>query len=361
MAEEDKDSKTEEPTERRLSKARDDGDVANSTEVRNLFALFGGLVALIAMVPYVMSGITAAIRRFVAQADSIRVDTPESVIRQLSALVGEVAFYLALPMSLFVVLAILSSVWQVGLLFTPKKMTPKLSNISPIAGVKRLFSWNQVLETLKGLLKVIIVGLLLWLVIWPQMPHPSQILDMPLPVVLDILRDLLILLFLTVTLLMVVIAAADLAWQRYSHRKKLKMTKKEVKDETKDIEGNPQVKAKIRQIRYERHRQRMMAAVPRSDVVITNPTHYAVALRYDMETMGAPVLTAKGVDFLARRMRELAVTHEVPVVENPPLARALYKQGKVGHPIPAGLFKAVAQMLASIYHLARERGRAWAV
>ncbi|SDH56971.1 flagellar biosynthesis protein FlhB [Roseospirillum parvum] len=357
MAEEDKDSKTEEPTERRLGKAREDGDVPMSTEVRNLFALFGVTVALATMAPLVVGWIGRALTRYVEHADSIRVDTPSNVIDQTFGTLGEVALALALPVSLFVALAILGSVWQVGLLYTPKKMIPKLSTISPISGFKRLFSMNQVVEVGKGLLKVIIVGLLLWLIIWPQMPHPSQILDMALPATMELLRDLLLLLFLTVTLLMVVIAAADLAWQRYSHRKKLKMTKKEVKDEHKDVEGNPQIKAKIRQIRFERHRQRMMAAVPRADVVITNPTHYAVALRYDMETMGAPVLTAKGVDYLARRMRELAVTHEVPVVENPMLARALYASVEIDQEVPPEHYKAVAEVIGYVMRLRGGAGR----
>jgi flagellar biosynthetic protein FlhB len=267
----------------------------------------------------------------------------------------KIAIFLAFPMFVLVVAAFLGTWGQIGFVYTPKKIEPKLTNISPISGFRRLFSTTSLVEAGKGILKMAIVGGLIGFLVLPAMSHPDKLIDQSLEATLGELHRLIVMILLLVVLVMVALAAADYIYQRWSHKEKLKMTKQEVKDEHKEQEGDPKVKNRIRALRMERHRQRMMAAVPRASVVITNPTHFAVALQYDIDAMGAPRVVAKGVDYLAKRIRQVAESHDVPIIENPPLARALYAAVEVDQEIPQEHYKAVAEVIGYVMRLKGKR------
>ena len=255
---------------------------------------------------------------------------------------------LALIVGLFVVAAIASSLVQHGFLFAPERIKPTLSKISPISGAKRLFSLRSLSELAKGVVKLLIVGGIAVAIIWPILSTLAIAPLSPISAGLDLLYGTVIKVLLGVVAALSVMALADTAYTRYEHIKKLRMTKEEVKDEHRQTEGDPHVKARLRAIRNERARQRMMQAVPNADVVITNPTHYAIALEYEAEAMAAPRVVAKGVDLLAQRIRDVATEHDVPLIENPPLARALYDGVDLGHEIKPEHYKAVAEIIAFV-------------
>ncbi len=347
---EDKDSKTEEPTAKRLGKARSEGDVPQSQEVKSFAMLLAGLVVFGTMAPWIASDLAQYLSAFLERPHTIPFEQ-EGIRLMVVEVAKTVAFLLALPMATFIAAAIISGIALNGLLWTPKKLQPNLSQLNPIQGAKRFFSSQTLVEAAKGVAKIIIVGVLVAFLIVPMFRHPDQVVDQELIITLSEIHWLIILVLFLVVLIMAIIAIADWTYQKWHHKEKLKMTKQEVKDEHKEAEGDPKIKSRIRALRLERHRQRMMAAVPSANVVITNPTHYAVALKYDMDDMHAPLLVAKGVDYLARRIRQIAEEHDVPLVENPPLARALYAAVEVDQEIPPEHYKAVAEIIGYVMQL----------
>lgn len=355
MADEDKDSKTEEPTARRLDKARDDGQVAVSQEVRTLFMLGGALAIVWMLAPWVMGGLRDYLRGFVEHLAVVDL-TAEGVRSLFAHVLFEVSLWMVLPIGLLSILAVLGTTTQVGLLFTPKKLEPKLSDISIIKGFKRLLSMNSFVEFLKSIAKVSIIAAVGALMVTAFIRSPDQMVDEPLLATLDHVHTLVVLLLAAVVAAVLALAVADFVWQRHQHRDNLKMSKQELKDEFKDSEGDPQVKGKIRQLRQQRAKQRMMSAVPDANVVITNPTHFAVALKYDMEKMAAPTVVAKGQDLIALKIREIATENDVPIVENPPLARALFKAVDLEEEIPQEHYKAVAEVIGYVMKLKKKGG-----
>lgn len=350
MADEDKDSKTEEPTDRRLEKAAEDGQLAISQEVRTFFMLGGALVIVWLLGPWVMGGLREVMRGYIEHMT--RVDfSPQGMQKLFGQIVLDVGFYMAAPLALLVVLALAGSIIQTGLRFTPKKLEPKISELSMVKGFKRIFSTNSLMEFLKSLFKITVVLSVGIIAVIPFMRTPAQMADAALIVTLDHAHDMVVLLLAAVVIAVLLLAAADFAWQTHQHKNQLKMSKQELKDEFKDQEGDPQVKSKIRQLRAQRSRQRMMSAVPDASVVVTNPTHFAVALKYEMESMAAPTVVAKGQDLIALKIREIAKENEVPVVENPPLARALYKAVEIDDEIPQEHYKAVAEVIGYVMKL----------
>lgn len=344
---EDKDSKTEEPTSKRMGKARTDGDVPQSQEIKSFAMLLAGLIVMATMAPWISAELADYLKIFLSRPHAI--DLSGDGLRFMVVEIAlTVAGLLALPMSLFILAAFIPAIAVNGFLWTPKKMAPKLSTISPLAGIKRMFSSQSAVEAVKGIVKIIVVGVLIGFVVIPLFRHPDQLVDRDLMLTLSEIQWLIVLVLFLVVIIMALIAAADLTYQKWQHKEKLKMTKQEVKDEHKESEGDPKVKGRIRALRMERHRQRMMAAVPSASVVITNPTHYAIALKYDMDDMHAPIMVAKGVDYLARRIRQIADENEVPIVENPPLARALYAAVEVDQEIPPEHYKAVAEIIGYV-------------
>ncbi len=347
---EDKDSKTEQPTGKRLSKARNEGDIPVSQEIKSVGMLTAGLIVMGLLAPGVASDLRTLLSGFLAHPHQLAVD-PESIRTVFAGTIGEVAWIMALPMAVFAGMAVLINVGQTGWVYTPKKMRPKLSSLSPIAGAKRMFSLKSVVEAGKGVLKLAVVGSLVAIFIIPTMSHPDKLVDQSIVATMKEIHEEIVMILFLVVLIMAAIAVADLVYQRKSHKKKLMMTKHEVKDEKKQADGDPRVKNKIRSLRLARHRQRMIANVSRASVVITNPTHFAVALKYDIDSMAAPIVVAKGVDYLAKRIREVAEINDVPILENPPLARALYATVEVDREIPQEHYKAVAEVISYVMQL----------
>ena len=351
---EDKDAKTEQPTAKRLSKARQDGNIPVSTEVKSTAMLLAALVVVGVIAPWVANNLTMFLRTFIEHPDSMHLDV-DSLRTMFTSVIWRVAVLMAFPMLVMVIAAVIGTMAQVGFAYTPKKLAFNLGNLSPISGFKRMFSLTSLVEAGKGIVKMVIVGVLVGFIVVPAMSHPDKVIDQDLRVTLTEIHHLIVMVLMLVVLVMAALAAADYLYQNWQHKEKLKMSKQEVKDEHKEQDGDPKVKSRIRNLRLERHRTRMMAAVSRASVIVTNPTHYAVALEYDMDTMAAPVVTAKGVDFLAKRMRQVAEIHDVPIVENPPLARALYAAVDIDHPIPTEHYKAVAEVIGFVMKLKGKR------
>jgi flagellar biosynthetic protein FlhB len=249
------------------------------------------------------------------------------------------------------VAALAANFVQIGWLVTAEQMKPKLEKISLIKGAKRLFSTRALVDFAKGIGKLSLVGLVIFLLIWPEHDRLALLIQMSLPDLLDYLLIMALKVVGGTLAVMTVIAGLDVLYQRYKHHQDMKMSKQEVKDEHKQSEGDPQVKQRLRQLRMEKSRKRMMAAVPTADAVVTNPTHYAVALAYQHGEMSAPRVVAKGTDAVARRIREVAEEHDVPLVENPPLARALYAGVELDQEIPPEHYKAVAEIIGYVMRL----------
>lgn len=353
----DQAQKTEEPTAKKLSDARNKGDVAQSREIASWFMLLAGALAVAFFLPGSARRVIDATRRFVEQPHQISLE-PEALRGLLADVVFTVGWALALPIGLFLLAAIAAPLVQFGILFAPERLKPSPQKISPIAGLKRMFSLRSVTELLKGLVKIGLVAVVAVVVILPTADRLELFPSMALPTTLGILYDLGLRVFAGSVIVMTALALLDLLYQHYEHHKKLRMTRQEVRDEFKQTEGDPHVKARLRQIRTERARQRMMAAVPGADVVITNPTHYAVALKYDRDLMEAPKLVAKGVDEVAARIRERAEECEVAIFENPPLARALHASVDLDDYIKPEHYQAVAEIIAFILGYTKERPRA---
>lgn len=347
---EDKDSKTEEPTAKRLGKAREDGNIPMSQEVKSVSMLLGALIVVGVLAPWIAKDLSGYMRGFLERPETMATDI-ESIGTLFVQVVWRVGVLLAFPVFVLVVAAFVGTVGQVGLAYTPKKIAPKLENLSPLSGLKRLFSLQSVVEAAKSIVKILIVSALVGLLVVPTVSSPDWLMNQDLMETVKDFHRLVVMILFLVILVMGALAAFDYVYQNWSHKEKLKMSKQEVKDEHKEAEGDPKVKSRIRSLRLERHRHRMVAAVQKATVVVTNPTHFAVALQYDVEKMAAPVVVAKGVDFLAKRMRQVAEAHEVPIIENPPLARALHAAVEVDQEIPAEHYKAVAEVIGYVMRL----------
>ncbi len=346
----DESQKTEEPTQKRLQEALQKGQVAKSQEVGHWFMILAFAIMVGFLAPGVARDIGDALYGFIARPHAIRVDGA-GIQDLLGDLTTNLGLALSVPVLLALIAALASGLLQTGFVLTTEPIKPKLERISPASGLKRMFSARALVEFLKGVAKLSIVACVIALLLWPERRLISELVAMDLPGFLAVIESLAFRVLVAVLAVMTVIAGLDFLFQKQQHAKQLRMSKQEVKDEFKQTEGDPMVKARLRQIRMERARQRMMAAVPEADVVIANPTHFAIALAYEPGSVGAPKVTAKGVDTLALRMRELAEENDVPVVENPPLARALYGSVELGHEIPPEHYKAVAEIIGYVMRL----------
>ena len=350
MAEEQDGSKTEDPTPKRLQDAREKGQVASSQEIKSWAILLGGAIALVFMAPGVSRDISDYLRGFVESPHAVSLH-PEDMQDALAALVLNIGWIIAPVLLLLVVLAVAAGVLQVGWIWSPTKVKFNPQNISLKKGLGRLFSTQSLMEFVKGLLKLSVVGAVSFGLALPLLRDVEMLSAIGVPGTLDRSHELAIMMTVATVAVMTVVALIDFAYQKYAFTKQMRMTKQEVRDEHKQSEGDPHVKARIRRLRMERAQKRMMAAVPKADVIITNPTHYSIALTYEMESMGAPKLVAKGVDAIAQRIRELAREHDVPLVENPPLARALYASVEVDQEVPPEHYQAVAQVIGYVMRL----------
>lgn len=346
----DDSQKTEEPTPKKLDESRKKGQVALSREVNNWIMLFTASIVVLAIGPSAMSALKRAMTGFIESAHLM-----PSMPGGIGFVLGESFFtvlgIMTLPLLVLLMAAFLGPFIQVGPLFAPETIKPDISKISPMQGFKRLFSMKSVMEFVKGILKLGVIGVVGFILLRPFYDSIDHMVGLPTGAVIDELQSLVLRLMVGILLVLLVIAVIDLVYQRYEHHKKMMMTKQELKDEYKQTEGDPMVRAKLRQLRQEKARVRMMQAVPTADVVITNPTHYSLALKYDPEEMDAPVLVAKGVDDLAMRIREAAKENDIPLYENRALARVLYDTVEIDQTIPEEHYRAVAEVISYVFQL----------
>jgi flagellar biosynthetic protein FlhB len=347
----DDDGKTEEPTGKRLSQAREEGDIIMSQEIKTAAGLAAVLILVWWVLPPVMNKVKSYLAILMSEPHMIRVTTEGELMEVLRGLAARMALLMALPLSVMLGVGLAAAFAQTGWLITTKKITPDLAKLNPLNGLKRIFSMHGAVDLTKNLLKVVLVGFLFYLVVRGKIKFLPLLPSMDVPDILSFLHSVLVRLLMTILAVQIVIAGADYMYQRYTYMKKLRMSKQEIKDEHRQSEGDPMVKARIRGLRLQRARQRMMASVPKADVVVTNPTHFACALKYDPDTMNAPMLVAKGQDLVAFRIRELAEQHDIMIVENPPLARALYAAVDIDREVPPEHYKAVAEVISYVFRL----------
>ena len=351
MAEDqDKSQQTEEPTAKRLEQAREQGDVVKSAELTTFIILGGGTLAIAMFGKYTAISLARTLSLFIERPEAMQVDGA-GLAAMMRILLPQIAFTLGPFFVVMIIAGLAGNVLQSRPSFSLDKIAPDFSKVSPMAGFQRLFGAESWMNLVKGLIKIVIVGVAIWTQLWPERGALDSILNQSTVGVVGDMSRLLFKVLMAALASLAVIAGLDYFWQRMRWLSRNRMSKQEIKEEYRQNEGDPAIKAKIRQLRHERSRKRMMAAVPKSTVVVMNPTHYAVALQYESGKMAAPVCVAKGVDALALRIRAVAEEHDVPVVENPPLARALYAAIEIDEPVPAEHFKAVAQVIGYVFRL----------
>ncbi len=345
----DDSQRTEEPSGRKLSRARDRGQVAQSREINNWF-MIGTALGIVAFGgASIARAIGMALKRYIEAPHELSVEG--ALWPAIGGTLATIGGALVVPVVLLMVAALAGSLIQTGLLFAPEKLTPKLDNLSPMKGFSRMFSARGLMEFGKTLVKLAVVVTVVAMLMRPELMRLPLMSGLDAGQMLGEIARLTGRMGFGVFVALTFIAVLDYGFQRFSFTKSMRMSKQEVKEEFKQSEGDPMIRARLRQIRMERARKRMMAAVPTASVVVTNPTHVAVALRYQLGTEGAPLVVAKGAELLAARIREIATEHKVPIVENPPLARALYANVEVDQQIPPEHYKAVAEIIGYVFRL----------
>lgn len=354
--EKDASQKTEQPTQKRIEDAIKKGDVAFSREATSFLMLGLFTAFLVFMLPSTISTVFSDLSRYLSsfpQLDSGQDGISLKVISE--GAIWELFKFIAVPLVLAFIASILSGILQNGFIYTPEVPMPDLKRISPIAGLGRLFSKRSLVMFLKGILKLAVVGAAVFLSVEDDFNDLAALHLMDPAGVLITLGAIITKLLLVMCAVVGVIAFLDIIYEKYSHIERLKMTKEELKEEMKQSEGDPEIKAKIRSIRHERARRRIAVVVPTADVIIVNPTHFAVALQYAPEEMHAPKVIAKGRDLIALRMKEIARNHDVPIMEDPPLARGLYNDVEIDQFIPFEYYKSVAQIMTKLKKYAKRR------
>jgi flagellar biosynthesis protein FlhB len=345
----DQETKTEDPSQKKLDDAQKKGDVVKSQEVNNWFMIAGSGLLFSLMAAPTTQGLSDSLKLLLANADQFRIGGSA-----LNAFISNLTFTIIvvalLPLAVLAFFGIAANLVQHRPLLSVEPITPKLSKINPLEGARRMFGSEALVNFAKGLVKIGMVGGIVFAVIWPERDRFETMVMVDPALILPDFQALGLKVFGAVVAVVTVIALADYVYQRNRWWNRLRMTVQEVRDEYKQMEGSPEIKGRIRAIRNERSRQRMMANVPGATVIITNPTHFAVALKYERD-MAAPVCVAKGADDVALRIREVAKEHDVPIVENPPLARALFAAVEIDDTIPAEHFKAVAQVIGFVMRM----------
>jgi flagellar biosynthetic protein FlhB len=356
MAEEDQDDsqRTEEPSQRRLQEAREKGQVAQSREVQHWIVILGVALAIFIFAGQAATGTARLMLPFLERPETIPFDF-DNLRWMFAGIVFGLVKIAVLPLLVLIIAAMAGGLIQTGFVFSGEQLKPKLERISPIEGAKRLFSRRSLAEFAKNLAKLGVVGTVAVMVLWPMANDAARLIGLDQGAVLGLMQHDSMRLLIALLAIMALIAALDYLYQYFEHIRRLRMSKRELREELKQSEGDPLIKSRIRQLRMERARRRMMAQVPKADVVITNPTHFAVALKYEVGRMAAPVLIAKGADAVAFRIRELAEAHKIPVVENPPLARGLFASVELDEEIPAEHYKAVAEVIGYVMRLRGNR------
>jgi flagellar biosynthetic protein FlhB len=349
--EKEESEKTEEPSQRRIDDAINRGQVIFSREMTNFALLLALTLVIVFLLPTKTYETGVALSYYIDHAWDVSLDAI-SLRHLFLRTFWDYAHFLAAP-ALFLIGASLSSslIQNKGLNFSLNPIVPKLEKISLIKGLKRLFSKQSLVEFSKGLIKITIVGWIAYLAVLPHLSKLKEAHSLDIAGMLALLLMMVTNMMIGICIAMFFIAIADYLYQRFQFYKRLRMTKQEVKDEYKQSEGNPEIKSKLRQLRLSRAKKRMMSSVPKADVVITNPTHFSIALRYDTATMRAPVVVAKGMDAVAFIIRDVAKKHDIPVIANPPLARALYNLTEIDQEIPVAYYQAVAEIISYVFNL----------
>jgi flagellar biosynthetic protein FlhB len=344
----DQESKTEEPTPKRLEDARKKGQVAHSREVNNWFMFLAGAVAAMLLGPWAARDLVRDTLAFFERPHAIAVGTVEELTGLMLVIAQSTAMIMLPLVLLFLGAAVAGSVMQSGVNFAPSQIAPKLERISFGSGFKRMFGARAIGEFLKGLVKMVAIGAAIWFAIIPDLRGLDRFILFEPAQLGGAMQAMTVTIMLATVASAALFAGADLIYQRVMHRRSLRMTREEIKEEYKEAEGDPIVKGRLKKLRADRARRRMMAEVPKASVVITNPTHFAVALSYDQQAMAAPKLVAKGADLVALRIREIAKENDVPIVENPPLARALHAHVDLDAEIPPEHYRAVAEVISYV-------------
>ncbi len=352
MAEENQDGqeKTEQPTSKRLDDSKKKGQIARSKELNTMAITLIGGIALVSMSSHLGSGLWDLMSSNFTIPRQDMYD-PTAMVSRLARAIEDGLFMLFPFFLVVVVLAVASSVALGGATFSGESMTPRLSKLNPQKGLKRVFSLKGLVELLKALAKFLLVGSATGLVLWTSLDNFIGLSQMELGKAVSEMGSLIGGSFVLIASTLILIAMIDVPFQLWEHKRQLKMTRQEVREEMKDTEGRPEVRGRIRNLQREIAQRRMMEEIPKADVIVTNPTHYAIALRYDQENMLAPEVVAKGKGVIAANIRRVALEHEVQLVESPMLARAIYFSAEIGEAIPAGLYLAVAKLLAYVFQL----------
>jgi len=354
MAENDSGEKTEQPTAKKLSEARKKGQIARSKDLGTMFVLVGMAAALMIVGSELVDRLSTTMKRLFSLTRNEAMD-----LNAMFQVAGDGVAHIMTPLlwifAIVMLAAFVGNTLLGGMNFSWQAMAPKWSKLSPIAGFKRMLGVQAWVEFLKSLLKFLVVAGVAYLLLTALFDEILALSTEAIPFNFEHATTMLLWMFMALAFSMIIIVIVDAPYQKWNHTRQLKMTKQEVKDEMKNTEGSPEIKGRIRRTQYEMSQRRMMADVPESDVVITNPTHYSVALKYDAEMGGAPVMVAKGVDEMAMHIRTIAKEHGVEIVQSPALARSLYYTGEVNEEIPEELFAAVAQVLAFIFQLEQHR------
>ena len=352
MADEnDTSDKTEDPTQKRLDDAHDRGDVAKSQEINTWFVISGATLVLSTFSGSIGGGILMPLRNLIVNSWMIRADGPGLLALARSLELAVIAA-IGVPLLMLALAAIAGNMVQHRLVWSAEALKPKLSKISPGAGAKRIFGKQAAANFAKGVFKVIALGAVMTAILWPERHRLESFMHFDPAMILDVTTNLTVHLMGAVVAMLAVVAIADYLFQYRQWFERQKMSLQEMKEEFKQSEGDPHVKARLRQLRAARMKKRMMAAVPKASVVITNPTHYSVALSYE-RGMSAPVCVAKGADNIALKIREVAKAHDIPIVENVPLARALYATVEIDGEIPVEHYHAVAEIIGYVMGLRR--------
>ena len=354
MAEEYSGEKSEQATPRRREEARKKGQVAKSREIPSVLVLMTGLLVLFLIGRHLTTGLANFTSQMLGRAGTLSI-TPSSVQALGREMITFLLAALAPLMVAVLAMAVLANYIQVGSLFAVELIKPDFSKINIFKGLKRLFSIQSWVEMLKSMLKLMIIGYVAYSTIAGELKEIVPLTDQELPAIFNYISRVSFNIFIKSTLVMALLAGLDYLFQRFQHEKKLRMTHQELKEEFKQTEGDPLIKSRVRSLQREMARRRMMAEVPKADVIITNPTHLAIAVTYRSGEMVAPQVSAKGANFLAEKIKEIARHHGIPILENKSLAQALFKTVDLGQMIPPSLYQVVAEILAYVYRLKNKR------
>ena len=354
MAEEDNDQKTEQPTGKRLDEARERGQLPISREVTAWVTFATIWLTVDWLGPSATKQLFSVLRTYLQSPHVWLLDSHNFQTLMLDTFMN-VAAAVALIFVLLIIAAVFGVMVQTGFFYSLDLIKPDFSRLSLEKGLQRLFSMHALEELGKSIVKILVLGMLVFSALWPIIQNFSSYADLPFLGLMEYLHHQASHIILVVLMAYTVVAVGDFVFQRHEYIKNLRMTKQEVKDEYRQQEGDPMIKNRLRQIRLEKARKRMIAKVPKADVVVTNPTHYAVAMQYDNKKMRAPVVIAKGIDNVALRIREVAEDHQIVVMSNPPLARTLYDTVDLDREIPTDLYKAVAEVISYVYKLKKRK------